>query len=420
MTRRILLTGAAVLLLSGLTALAASPFSGSWDAALAVSPAPFSISRLSSILTINYTLGGLTTTSDSEVYLAGFIWQGFGVTGSLGAFNLQGDVLFGPSTTSFLYDQLIVTTNIAGIDLGLYAAQLSGDVLGGPADGAVLRIAGSIGSLEVVNCFEMGARIKDEDFHGITIVHAATGLSKTYITNPLVPGQGFTGDKLTVSGWSFACLSDGSASLYMTDQGFDSLQLDLTGIKTGLSWLTVDLALTFELQTKAVVLTPTLNLGTTTCIVPYLDVHTPAADNSLTVVASAITGIELYGLSAATTVGNVTLKDLAVLDTGRYAITTEQYGSRIESLADAAENGDQVYPGYWELLSVAASTSGCCGGTASFLVNTYFETNGGLFDWGMTHVEASLPVNQALSLTALLQVSTTGIDKFGGGIDLNW
>ncbi len=443
MTRKILLVGAVALVLSGLAVLAASPFSGSWDAALAVSPATLSFSQFSSVLTVDYTLGAFTTTSDSEVYLAGFIWQGFGITGSLGGFTVQGDVLFGPSTASFLYDQLIVTTNIAGIDLGLYAAQLSGDVLGGPADGAVLRIAGSIGSLEVVNCFEMGARIKDADYHGITIVHASTGLSKTYITNPLVPGQGFTGDKLTVSGWSFACLSDGSASLYMTDQGLDSLELDLTGIKTGLSWLTLDLALTFELQTKAVVLTPTLNLGTAACIVPYLDVRTPAADNTLSPGLSSITGISLDGLSITYTAGNVTLRDLTVLDTGRYAITTEDYGSRIESYADALANGDQTYPDYWELLSLAVSTSGCCGGTATFLVNTYFTHNttgllhatsalpesrpmglapsfGNLFGWGMTHIEASLPVNHALSFTALFEVSTTGIDQVGGGINLTW
>ncbi len=420
MTKKILLLEALVLLLAGLTALAAAPFSGSWNAALAISPTPFSFSQLSSILTVDYTLGAFTTTSDSEVYLAGFIWQGFSVTGTLGAFSVEGDALFGPSTGSFLYDQLIITTDIAGIDVGLYAAQLSGDVLGGPADGAVLRIAGSIGSLQVVNCFEMGARIKDADYHGITIVHAATGLAKTYDTNPLVPGQGFTGDKLTVSGWSFACLSNGAVSLYVTDQGFDSLELDLTGLKTGISWLNIDLALTFELQTKAVVLTPTLNLGETTCIVPYLDVRTPAADSTLTVGASAITGIEVYGLSATTAAGNVTLKDLAVFDTGRYAITTEQYGSRIESLADAADNGDQTYPAYWELFSVAASTSGCCGGTATFLVNTYFENGGSLFDWGMTHVEASLPVTQALALTGLLEVSTVGLDKLGAGIDLSW
>lgn len=412
MTRRILLTGVVALLLSGLAVLAASPVSGSWNTALALSPSPFSISGFSSLLTVNYTLGGITASSDSDVYLAGFIWQGFGLTGSLGPFNVRGDVLFGPSTASFLYDQLIVTVSIAGIDFGLYAAQLSGDVLGGPADGSVLRVAGAIGSLQVVNCFEMGARIKDADYHGLTIVHASTGLSKTYTTNPLVPGQGFTGDRLTVSGWSFACLSDGSVYVYLTDQGFSSLQIDLTGLETGLSWLSVDLALTFELQTKSVAVTPTLNLGTGTCIVPCFALRGPTAN--------AIDGIELYGLSATTTIGNVTLKDVTVLDTGRYGITTEAYGSRIESYADATANGDQIYPDYWELFSIATSSSGCCGGELSLLVNTYFESDGGLFDWGMTHLQATLPVSQALSLHGLLEVSTAGVDEFGAGVDFSW
>jgi len=420
MTGKMLLTSAVVLLLFGLTALAASPFSGSWNTAVALSPTPFSLSGFSSLLTVDYTLGGFTASSDSDLYLAGFIWQGFGLTGSLGAFKVQGDVLFGPTTASFLYDQLIVTTSIAGIDLGLYAAQLSGDVLGGPADGSVLRVAGTIGSLQIVNCFEMGARIKDSDYHGITIVHAATGVSKTYITNPLTPGQGFTGDKLTVSGWSFACLSDGSVSLYMTDQGFDSLKLDLAGIKTGLSWLTVDLALTFEMQTKSIVLTPTLNVGNATCVVPYVDIRTGSANNTLSSGSSSLTGISLDGFSITHAFGNVTVKDLTVLDTGRYGITTEAYGSRIESYADASANGDQLYPNYWELLSIAATGSGCCGGTVRFVANTYFETAGGLFGWGMTHIQATLPVNQELSLSGLLQVSTAGIDQLGAGVDFSW
>jgi hypothetical protein len=413
MTQRILLVGVVVLLLFGLSALATSPFSGSWEAALAISPSPFSISQFSSLLTVDYTIGGFTASSDSEVHLTGFIWQGFGITGSLGAFNVRGDVLFGPSTGDFIYDQLIITTDIAGISFGLYAAQLSSDVLGGPADGSVLRVAGSVTSLEIVNCFEMGARVEDADCDGITIYHAATGLRRYYATNPLMVGKGFTGDKLTVSGWSFACLSNGSVSLYMSDQGFDSLQFDLSGLGTGLSWFNVDVALTFQLQTKALVLTPTVNFGDSTCIDTYLEARMGSADTS-------IVGIELYGIGATYTAGDVTVKDVSVLDTGRYAITTEEYGSVIEDRGDAVAGGHEVCAGYWEMLSIAVAGDACCGYRYSFLADTYFASGGGLFDWAMAHLEATIPVSQALSIRGLLEVSTSGLNHLGLGVALSW
>ena len=417
MTKKILLLEAFVLLLVGLTALAA-PFSGTWDAALAVSPNPFSFTELSSTFAVNYTVGGFAGTSTSEFVLAGFIWQGFGVNGTLGAFSVQGDLLFGASTADFIYDQLIVTTSIAGIDFGLYWAQLSDAVLGGPADGSVLRMAGSIGDIDIENYFELGAQVEDSDddnFNGITIYHAATGLHKHYVTNPLVVGQGFTGEKLIVSGWRFGCVEDIATTLYMTCQGFDYIKFALTGIETGIDWLNFDVDLTFQLQTKTLVLTPTLNLGDSTCIDVYGELLTdPAAMTS-------ITGIGIYGLGFVSSFGNVTVKDLTVLDTGCYAITTEEYGSVIEDKADALKYGHAFYPDYWEMFSIEVTGDGCCGGSYIFHANTYFKAgSASLFDWGMTHIEATLPINADLFIKTEVEVDTTGVDHLGMGISVSW
>jgi len=342
MMNKTLVAAALILSIVSFT-LVAGPLSGTWEAALAIAPTPFSFTELSSTFTVNYTVGGFTGTSNSEFVVAGFIWQGFGVTGTLGAFSVQGDLLFGVSTADFIYDQLIVTTSIAGIDFGLYWAQLSDAVLGGRADGSVLRMAGSIGDIDVESYFELGARVEDVDddnFNGITIYHAATGAHKHYTTNPLVVGQGFTGEKITVSGWSFGCVKDIATTLYMTDQGFDYIKFALTGIKTGIDWLNFDVDLTFQLQTKTLVLTPTLNLGENTCIDAYAELLTdPAAMTS-------ISGIRVYGLGFESSFGNVTVKDLSVFDTGNYAITTEEYGSVIEEKADTLKYGHDFYPDY--------------------------------------------------------------------------
>ena len=416
MMNKTLVAAALILSIVSFT-LVAGPLSGTWEAALAIAPTPFSFTELSSTFTVNYTVGGFTGTSNSEFVVAGFIWQGFGVTGTLGAFSVQGDLLFGVSTADFIYDQLIVTTSIAGIDFGLYWAQLSDAVLGGRADGSVLRMAGSIGDIDVESYFELGARVEDVDddnFNGITIYHAATGAHKHYTTNPLVVGQGFTGEKITVSGWSFGCVKDIATTLYMTDQGFDYIKFALTGIKTGIDWLNFDVDLTFQLQTKTLVLTPTLNLGENTCIDAYAELLTdPAAMTS-------ISGIRVYGLGFESSFGNVTVKDLSVFDTGNYAITTEEYGSVIEEKADALKYGHDFYPDYWEMFSIEVTGDGCCGGTYTFLASTYFMNGGVLFDWGMTHIEATMPVNTDLFLKTEVEVDTAGVDHLGIGISVSW
>jgi len=406
--------------------LLAGPLSGTWQATLAIDPNPFSFAELSSTFTGNYTVGGFTATSNSEFLLAGFIWQGFGITGTLGAFTVQCDLLFGASTADFIYDQLIVTASIAGIDFGLYWAQLSGAVLGGPADGSVLCMAGSIGDIDIESYFELGAQVEDkndDNFNGITIYHATTGAHKHYVTNPLVIGPsgsccgGFTGESLIVSGWSFGCVEDISTTLHMTWQGFDYLKLSLTGIETGIDWLRFGVDLTFQLQTKTLVLTPTINLGESTCIDLYAELLTDPA------VMTSITGIGIYGLGFESSFGSVTVKDLSVFDTGCYAITTEEYGSVIEDKADALKHGHDFYPDYWEMFSLKVTGDGCCGGSYAFRTNTYFDKNAtNLFGWGMTHIEAEFPINSQLFLSAEVEVDddTLGLDHFGLGMSVRW
>ena len=417
MITRMLATVVVVLSIASLSLLAA-PLSGRWQASLAIDPNPFSFTELASTFTINYSMGDFTATSESDLLLAGFIWQGFGITGNLGAFNVQGDLLFGASTADFIYDQLIVTTSIAGIDFGLYWAQLSGAVLGGPADGSVLRIAGSIGDIDVESYFELGAQMEDtgdDDFNGITIYHAASGAHKHYLTNPLVVGQGFTGERIIVSGWGYGCVKDITTTLYMTQHGFDFIKFDLAGIDVGLSWLSFDVDLMFQLQTKTLVLTPTLNLGKSTCIDVYADLLT---DPTMT---TSISGIGVYGLGFVSSFGNVKVKDLSVFDTGHYAITTEKYGSVIEDKGDALKYGHNFYPDYWELFSIEVTGDGCCGGSYTFLANTYFDANSSsLFDWGMTHIEATLPINSFLFLNSEIEIDSTSVEHLGLGISVSW
>jgi len=421
--KRILIV-AMMMTLVGLTLLAGNSFSGSWSSEITFEKGDINpFKSLDSVLDLNYSFGSFLGASTSEFMLFGFIWQEFGVTGALGAFNIRGDVLFGPSTADFIYAQGIASLSIAGIDFGFYFAQVSDAVLQGPADGFAIRVAGSSGALDITSITEFGARIKDDDFDGITIYHAATGLYKRYITNPIVLGQGFTGEKLAVSGWHFGCVADIATTLYVTCGGFEWVKFEVEGIDPGLSWLRFDVELTFKLQTKSVVLTPTLVLGERFCIDTYLEVLTGAPENTLYGAFTSITGIGLYALGFSYTWDGVTIKELTVLDTGHYAITTPEYGSVIEEITEALEDGHEFYPDYWELFSIKVIGDGCCGGSYTFLANTYFDKNTtNLFGWGMTHIEGKFPISSKLFLTVEIEVDddTPGLDHFGFGFEVGW
>jgi hypothetical protein len=415
MQKRVIVSAAVIAMLSTLTLLAASSLGGSWDTEIRIDTTTPSFEGLQSVLDLNYSWSRLTVTSESELQLFGFLWQEFGVHGSLDAFQVQGDLLFGPSTGDYLYMQMIASMDLAGCEIGAYFAQLSDAVLGGPADGFAIRIGGSIGDLDVVSTTELGARVRDHDFSGITIVHAASGLYRTYDTNPLIPGQGFTGQEITLSGLTFGCADDIEASVYFTRNGFDSLSFEATGIRTTLPWLSLDATLTFQLQTKSLVLVPHLSLGQLACLNVYAALVTGDGDNA------PIEGISIYGLELSCTLGSVTFRDLSVLDPSRYAITTPAYGSMIEGIADAIGQGHEYYPDYWEMLSVDIPVVSCCGGSSHVVIYTYFSQGASsLFDWAMTSVEASVAFSEKLEFRGGMEFSAVGDKYLTIGMSYDW
>ena len=312
---------------------------------------------------------------------------------------------------------LFIELSIAGIETVWHAAQLSDAVFGGPSDGWAVRIEGSVGAMDVVAISEFGARIEDDDFGGITIVHIETGEERHYVTDPAVPGQGFTGEKLSVRGLSFGCV-DLDAALYFTCDGFDYVSFGIVGIDVGgLSWVAFDADLTFEIDEKTLTLEPGLSLGEVACIEVYAELDWDSSSLS-------IDGIGLYGIELVCRLGPVTVRDVAVLNPDtvlpRYVITTEAYGSVIERRVDADEAGHEYYY-YWELLSIAYAGAGCCGGDLTFLANVYFwKHSSNLFGWSMTHIEAAIPLAETLSFTLGMEAYRSGIGSLAFGFRVDW
>ncbi len=421
MIQRITPLVAALSVLSGLS-LVAGPLAGSFESEVLVDLQTDLFVSIDSVLQVNYSFGGLVGTSESEMDLAGgFIWQGFGLSGRLGGFDVQTDLLIGPSTADLIYDQVIVSTSVAGMDLGFYFARLSSAVLGGPAAGGAIRLGVSLGRVKVTSTSEFGARTKDAEFDGITIVHTATGLSQSYVTNPIVPGLGefdcrgggLTGEKLVVSGWSLYTMGDIAATLYVDRAGFEFLDVHAEGVPTGIPWLVVDLHLCFELQTKSLILSPRLNLGKTSWIDLYGAIRPGPT-------SASVGGLECCGLGVTCSWGSIMVKGRSILARDRYVITTPEHGSAIEEIADAAKNGHDYYPDYTGLLSLEVSGIGCRGGDVSLLATTYFqESSSRLIGWGMTHLEASVSTG-AFVLRGSMEASPTGLGHAGIGVTVKW
>jgi len=423
MARRVLWATALGTTIVG-AALLAGPFSGSWLSEVGLGPGPNLFESLGGLLTMTGSFGGFVSSSDSQFLLpGGFVWQGFDVTGRLGAVSVRADLLFGPSTNEFVYAEEIVSLSVAGVDFAAYWACLGGAVLGGPAEGFAVRAAGHVSTVEVVSVTEFGARIEDEDFDGITIYHAATGLCRSYVTNPLVPtqtppgrGGGWTGEKITVSGPGFGCIGRIVTTAHLTQAGFDFLKITLFDVDLGLSWLESDVTTTLELRTERVAVTPEFHLGTTACLAPCLEVLTGAPN----VPFPFVTGISLYGIGLEYAWGGVRVKDLTVFDAGRYAITTPEYGSKIEEVTEALEKGHEYYPDYGELLSIEVSADVRGGRAFRSSMAAYFERHTGVgFEWGAVCVEAHVPLG-ACVLSGSLVASRAGLDRVGITIELPW
>jgi len=411
-------TGPVALLLALIATLplAAAALSGSSSIWIEFLPWEGLFDTLDLSFEADYTLGDVTLSTDGLLALPGtWVWQGFSAAGRFGGYALTTNVLFGPSTTDYLYTEVIVELSIGGIDTAWHAAQLSDAVFGGPADGWAVRIAGSVGAFEVVSVSEFGARIEDAEFDGITIVHAPTGLERHYATSPAVPGRGFTGQKISIRNEGFRCADQTVVTAYSTCDGFEYVSFGVAGIDVSLvPCLSFDANLTFEIDEKSLVIQPDLSLGEVVC----LEVH---AELDWDTASRTIDGVGLYGVELICELGPVTVRDVAVLDLARYVITTEAYGNAVERLVDAIDAGHEYYPYYWQLLSIAYTGGGCCGGDMTFLANAYFsEFSIRLFDWAMTRLEAEVPVSEALSFTLGMEFLSGYVRRLSFGFHATW
>ena len=129
----------------------------------------------------------------------------------------------------------------------------------------------------------------------------------------------------------------------------------------------------------------------------------------------------VVGFEFAATWNDVTVRDVTVLDSARYAITTETSGGQFMSKAMAFDKGYGIYSDYFEMFSLEVVRGGCCGGESRFLANIYFDGQSfQLFDWGMVYTSFELPINERLHAGLAVSASQDGLELFYVTTRIRW
>jgi len=213
--------------------------------------------------------------------------------------------------------------------------------------------------------------------------HAATGMERSFITDPVVVGQGFTGQKITLSGLGFCCMEDITTTLYMTCNGFDFLEFETAGIIIPhLPWVTLGATLKFTLEAKALTLTPTFVWGDILCADFDLFMSVSTTGDQL-----AIEGIRIGGIGLRCDIGGVSFTGISFWGGGAKPLLLE---------------GTE----YWEYYQIKTVDDGCCG-PFEFEATVFFKEAGSrLFDVALFDIDMSIALSSQFTFDMGLVVNT--------------
>ncbi len=414
--RVIIISVVFILALSG-AALAAGPFSGSWEMEIGLSPQqtkPFS--AFSSTLDVGFTLGFLTLKSSSDFIIDGWLWQEFGLCASIGFITFDGVILFEPQSGSFLYTQGILTFDFDPFVLRWYSAMTGADSPYGLNYGHVLNLYGEVlgGAFSFESSTFFGADLSGISFTQVSSSTTPSLLTKTYKTDPTISpvtcNLCFSGEVLTFEASMFGCI-DLTSTTTFASTGFESQEIELVFKHLFGVPLNLTLSYYFSLQTASHTFVPSLETDYG-CLRIY---------SHLLGSGGTITGLEIYGVEFSATLGGTTIRSISNLNTTDYVITLPEYGSTIELKSEADANAHLYYPqSNWEIISLTTEIPPS-GWGVTFSADTLFGTSTGLlFDWDRTDMGISVSVGGLFTFSTGITVDTTGFTEWTIGIRLRW
>lgn len=391
----------------------AGTLGGGWNIDLALDPSDDSFS-VTSLLTVDYTLGGWTFGMNSVVTdVDGLDDLSFDVVGVMGAFTIVSFLDF--DDTDFEVFNIGASVSIAGVDLmGMFVLQ-------------PLTVGYWFGAHAVAGDVELWAEV---DFGAGSQIYYWYNYGWGYLVDwdiyydcrygyttwPWTLGAANACDPV-FSGFAiyaevpFCCL-DLLATIAFDCDGFDRFCIELNDIDLGAGWFQLDdLNICFTTQTKSISgFDFTLILGDAVCVTPYLDV---------TMETYTITGIELQALLLTCEINGVTFK------AGEFFGDIDGYYIGFKPNGSLVTYNYAPYLACWvagadEYFGVEIDGDSCCGGAfdASFFV--FFDAGEataatGIFDWLKFYGDVSVDIGTNVALSLGIETSPDQIDlvKFG-------
>jgi len=324
--------------------------SGTWTVDISIDATKASFADaldFTSTLQVDYSVGGWVFGSTSKFIDTGWSDQVFTAVGSLGAYLFDSTLDLAPDGS---FDEWIVEGGVTmgGMTFGLVFDLIPNDLS--------LTISGS-GSTNLVTI-------------GASLTFGATGGGCDL---------DWTGITIT-AGFPFCC-ADVAATIVFDCAGFSYAQFCVTGLTiANLPWLSIDACLKYELESKTLTLSPSVDFGEIGC---DFDLYIGIGSTGGVGPISGLTLGDIYidGIKVGCTIGGVEFTGISYWGTSGTTTKPKALGS------------------YWEMYKIATTDDGCCGPFA-FDVAVFFDVNStSLFDVAAFEANMSLEVASQLTFT---------------------
>jgi len=372
----------------------AQTLTGKWNTTITIIPSPVSLS-IQSELIVTYSISGWSFSSDTLLLGTGWNGQKFDVTGTLGAFTVNSDLVFDPASLAMIQWVTSTELSLAGVDLTAKFVSVPGDTA------LLLTGKGTAGDVNVSATLKLGTAWYDSNGVGVYCIAPNYPLY-WYPAAVNYDGCGFDFNSIDITvGFPFCC-ADVTAEVYFTCAGFQYADFGVTGIQVpNLPWFGFDADLHFTTQTKTIVLTPEFNFGNDACFNLYISQSVAELDeNGQVTVPGFFTlgNISLDGIDFTCTLGGVTIYDISY------------WGHEGQTIYD--KPGILYGTPYWEAFKLTTSDDACCG-PFSFALTMYF-LNGGtqLFDISKVTASMGLQVAQQFKFTTGIQLNLDTVPTF--------
>jgi len=356
----------------------AQTLSGKWNTTVTIQPAGSPLLAIKSELVVTYSISGWSFSSDTILKDTGWYSQKFDVTGTLGAFTVNSDLVFAPATLAMIQWVTSTELSLAGVDLTAKFVSVPGDTA------LLLTGKGTAGNVDVSATLKLGTAVYDTYDTGFA--YSSVG-QFWYAATSNYDGCGFDFNSIDITvGFPFCC-ADVTAEVYFTCAGFQYADFGVTGIQVpNLPWFSFDANLHFTTQTKTIVLTPVFNFGNDACFNLYISQASNVDEDGVVIAPDSpltLGDISLNGIDFTCTLGGVTFYDISYWGIG--------------SIYD--KPGILYATPYWEAFKLTTSDDACCG-PFSFALTMYFlDGSTQLFDISQVVASMSLQVAQQFKFT---------------------